>query len=122
MPGCKKCKDLKTVFLIKLPSELKQAIIIAKQNVADGTISVVKGETDQWPKPFDRLSVSGGWEDFVHYVFVCNSSGQRFQLSAETYHGAGGEWKPAWKNGLQSTAQTDPLNRRFVPPSLFTQL
>ena len=94
MPGCEKCKDLKTVFPIKLPSELKQAIIIAKQNVADGTISVVARETDQWSKPFDQLSVSCGWDDLVHYVLACNSCGQRFQLSAETYHGAGGEWKP----------------------------
>jgi hypothetical protein len=94
MPGCGKCKDLRTVFPIKLPSDLRQVILLAKQNVADGTISVVESETGQGSKPFDRLSVSGGWDDFVHYVFMCNSCGQRFQLSAETYHGQGGEWRP----------------------------
>lgn len=94
MPGCEKCSDLNKVVPIKLPGELKHAIRIAKENIADGTISVLEKETGQWSQPFSQLTSSGGWDDLVHYVFVCNSCGQRFQLSAETYHGAGGEWKP----------------------------
>jgi hypothetical protein len=94
MPGCEKCSDLNKVYRIKLPSELKHAICIAKENVADGTISVLEKETGQGSRPFSQLTVSGAWGDLVYYIFVCNSCGQRFQLSAETYHGAGGEWKP----------------------------
>lgn len=94
MPGCEKCSDLNKVFRIKLPAELKHVIRIAKENVADGTISVVEKETGYWSRPFSQLTASSGWDELVHYVFVCNSCDQRFQLSAETYHGAGGEWKP----------------------------
>jgi hypothetical protein len=94
MSGCERCSNLNTVFRIKLPEELKQAIRIAKENVANETISVVENETNHWSQPFNQLTASGGWDDIVSYVFVCNSCGQRFQLSAETYHGSGGEWKP----------------------------
>jgi hypothetical protein len=113
--------DLRTVFPIRLPSDLKQAIRIAKQNVADGTISVVESETGQGPGPFDQLTESGGWDDLANYVFACNSCGQRFQLSAETYHGAGGEWKPLGKkgSGRQPAIQTHSLNRRFAPYFLY---
>ena len=100
MSGCEKCKDLNAVFRIKLPDHLSQAIRIAKQNVADGTISVLESETGRWCGPFSQLHASGGWDDLVHYVFACSSCGQQFQLSAETYHGAGGEWKPLPGSGL----------------------
>jgi hypothetical protein len=73
MSGCEKCGDLNTVFRIKLPGELKQAIRIAKENVADGTISVVENETGHWSQHFSQLTASGGWDDIVSYVFVCNS-------------------------------------------------
>ena len=91
--SCDKCKDLNTVFRINMPGDLKQAIRIAKQNVADGTISVVDNETGQWSMPFEQLS-QNGWDDLVYFVFSCTLCGQKFLLSAETYHGAGGEWKP----------------------------
>ena len=94
MNGCEKCKDLNTVFRINYPGDLKQAIRIAKENVEDSTIAVVEAENENWSIPFSQLAESGTWDDIVHYVFVCNYCGQKFQLSAETYHGAGGEWKP----------------------------
>ena len=94
MSGCDNCSDLNTVFRIEFPGHLKQAIQVAKDNMADGTISVDESETEQWSQSFNQLIASGRWDDLVHYVFVCNTCGQKFQLSAETYHGAGGEWKP----------------------------
>ena len=76
-----------------MPGELKQAIRIAKDNVADGTLCVIE-DAEEISRPFSQLSASGLWDDIVHYEFKCNSCGQKLHLSAETYHGAGGEWKP----------------------------
>lgn len=92
MTDCEKCKDLNVVFPIKVPSELKQAIRIAKQNIEDNTIGLL--ETGPWCRPFAEISESGEWEDILSYVFKCNFCGKRFRLSAETYHGAGGKWQP----------------------------
>src|SRR5262245_12116251 len=100
MSGCERCKDLNAVIRIKLPEQLSQVIRIAKQNVADGTITVLESETGRWSRPFSQLQASGGWDDLVDYVLACSSCGQQFRLSAETYHGAGGEWKPLLGGGL----------------------
>lgn len=45
MPACDKCKDLNTVFPIRLPADLEKATRIAKANVADETIAVLARPT-----------------------------------------------------------------------------
>lgn len=92
--ACEKCRDLNRVVTISHPSDLKHALRVAKDNVADKTIRVLGEETGNYSSPFNEVVASGGWDDIVHYVFACNFCGQRFLLSAETYHGSGGEWKP----------------------------
>ena len=89
---CPSCKDLNTEFQIKLPSDLRKAIAVTRDNLADGTISDVTTGGDC--KPFSELVSSGKWDDVLLYHFQCNTCGQLFELSAETYHGAGGRWKP----------------------------
>ena len=92
---CSSCKDLNTEFRIKFPSDLRKAIAVTRDNLADGTISNVTTAGDC--KPFDELVTSGKWDDVLLYHFKCNTCGQLFELSAETYHGAGGWWKPVDK-------------------------
>jgi hypothetical protein len=94
MHDCEKCKDLRVVFKIDLPSQLRKAINIANDNIVDLTISVVENKTDNWSQSFGKFVETGKWDDIVYHQFKCNSCGQRFQLNAETYHGSGGEWKP----------------------------
>ena len=89
---CPSCNDLNIEFRIKLPDDLRQAIAVTSDNLADGTISDVT--TDGDCKPFDELVSSGKWDDVLLYRFKCNTCGQLFELSAETYHGAGGWWRP----------------------------
>ena len=89
LPMCPSCKDLNTEFQIRFPSDLKQAIAVTRDNLADGTISdVTSGDC----KPFDELVSSGQWDDVLLYQFKCNSCGHLFELYAETYHGSGGRW------------------------------
>jgi len=92
---CSFCKDLNTEFRIKLPSDLKKAIAVTRDNLADGTISDITPGGDC--KPFEELIASGKWDDVLRYHFQCNTCGQLFELSAETYHGLGGWWKPVEK-------------------------
>lgn len=92
MNDCTQCQDLQVRFEISHPSELRKAMRVAKDNVADGTLSVVGGNDEAWTTPFDQASVEGPWDDIVHYKFKCNHCGMQFSLSAETYHGRGGSW------------------------------
>ena len=89
---CPSCKDLNIEFQIRFPTDLRQAITVTRDNLADGTIADVTEDGDC--KPFDELVSSGKWDDVLLYHFKCNSCGQLFELSAETYHGRGGWWKP----------------------------
>lgn len=89
---CPSCKELNIEFRIRLSSDLRQAIAVTRDNLADGTISDVTTGGDC--KLFDELVSSGKWDDVLLYHFKCNTCGQLFELSAETYHGAGGWWKP----------------------------
>lgn len=89
---CPSCKDLDIEFKIRFPSDLRQAIAVTRDNLADGTISDATVGGDG--KPFDELVSSGRWDDVLHYRFQCNTCGKLFELHAETYHGSGGWWKP----------------------------
>ena len=94
MAECDRCKHLKAPLTIAWPDDLRRAIRLAKENVENGTLAVVDAETLPGAQPFAQLSPAGRWDDMVHFVFVCTACGQRFELSAETYHGAGGAWRP----------------------------
>ncbi len=77
-----------------MPADLKQAIRVARDNVVDGTIVEVPSQSPIHREPFFAVSIDGPWDDVIGYGFRCTSCGQLFSLSAETYHGSGGEWRP----------------------------
>lgn len=94
---CSSCKDLNIEFKIRLPSDLRKAIAVARDNLTDGTISNITEEADC--RPFVELVSSGKWDDVLQYRFSCNTCGQVFELHAETYHGSGGHWMPIETEG-----------------------
>ena len=64
-----------------------------KRCLADGSLRQIRPVN----APFalhDLMSVpdEGPWPDYVEAHFE-DSSGQRYSLIVETYHGAGGSWK-----------------------------
>jgi adenine-specific DNA methylase len=91
---CERCAALRRRFNIRSPADLSQAIRVARVNIADGTIEEVPSLSRVLHEPFSAISADGPWEDVVGYGFRCTSCGQLFYLSAETYHGSGGEWRP----------------------------
>jgi hypothetical protein len=90
--GCEKCRELCRVFEIRSPGDLAKAIRVAKDNIEDGTIV----ESRDRPEVESVLSVpdDGPWGDYLEFYFECSQCRQVFRLAAETYHGAGGQWKP----------------------------
>jgi hypothetical protein len=91
---CEHCADLRQRVPIRVPADLRQALRVARANVADGTIIEVPPTSPLAYEPFSSVSVDGPWADIVGYGFRCVHCGQLFSLSAETYHGSGGEWRP----------------------------
>lgn len=93
--SCSRCKDLHLRFAIRSPGELAKAIRIVQAHLKDGTLAQMPREgIGAPPEPFLSLSGSGPWDDFLLYAFLCRFCGSRFRLSADTYHGRGGDWLP----------------------------
>jgi hypothetical protein len=90
---CPSCQDLQSEFAITTPADLTKAIRVAQANVAGGTLCADDTPSDGSP-PIGKVEPDGPWDDHVYYVFTCRSCGAGFELSAETYHGRGGAWRP----------------------------
>lgn len=92
--SCKRCSAFQTRRHIWGLQGLSYAITNAKMAVAEGVLS----ETDAGPMAgtitFSDLHPNGPYDDLLIYSFKCTNCGRQFQLSAETYHGSGGNWAP----------------------------
>lgn len=91
---CDKCRDLCVRFAIRQPHELRRAILIAQQNLDDGTITELAATNPDSQTTFSAIARGEPWDDIVGYRFRCNACGELFSLHAETYHGSGGYWEP----------------------------
>lgn len=94
--SCERCKDLCVEFRIRSSSELRKAISVADANLRDGTIVEVPTLAPLEASGASFASVVAGttWDDFLAYSFKCIHCDEVFELSAETYHGSGGAWRP----------------------------
>ncbi len=94
--SCEHCLGLSKKFSISLPKDLKLAIKVARDNIADGTIQEISHSSESYEcdPPFAELAAGGAWGDIVSYFFQCQYCKQQFHLNAETYHGSGGSWSP----------------------------
>jgi hypothetical protein len=94
MAECDKCRSMKTCFRIREPSDFNRVLEVIRDKLNDGTLK----HSSYWPEgkmfiqmpPFEKEE----WGDFVLYYFECSTCKQVFQLSAEMYHGHGGNWQP----------------------------
>ena len=81
---------------IRSAAELRAFIIKLKESVASGTMQ------QYWPAdaPFATetkitdINETASWPtDYLEWYFLLTTSKKRYRLSAETYHGVGGNWK-----------------------------
>jgi len=97
--SCDRCQELSVEYRIAVPSDLRQAIKIIGESIADGTLQEVQLAPKPYCSvPFQDLANGGAWDDVVSYDFQCHHCGQLFHLGAETYHGSGGSWHPVRSN------------------------
>ena len=97
--SCDRCKELNVEYRITTPTDLRQAIRMVGESVADGTLREIDAGSNAYCSiPFSDLVNGAGWDDFVSYDFQCCHCGQGFHLGAETYHGSGGAWRPGASN------------------------
>ena len=94
--SCKDCEDLSVEYQIASPSDLRQAIAVVRDSIEARTIQETPSRPNAYGgnASFQDIVHGGAWDDFVCFEFQCTQCGQLFQLSAETYHGSGGAWRP----------------------------
>lgn len=82
---------------ISFPRELTSVLRAAKQCLAQGTLRQIRAVDSPYPLvALDDLSAvpdEGPWPDVI-LAYFDGSGGQRYELSADTYHGSGGSWRP----------------------------
>ena len=92
---CSACGQPRERVEIRLPGQLRRVLQAVRTLVEGRELRVLpyaEGTPDDLP--FSSLSDEGPWPDAIHYRFQCNRCSTYFALSAETYHGSGGEWRP----------------------------
>jgi hypothetical protein len=92
--ACDRCADLCVRYAIRHPRELRKAIQIAAENIADKTLVEVLPDSPWVSVSCNELAKGAAWDDYVEYHFRCLHCEEKFWLHAETYHGSGGYWEP----------------------------
>lgn len=88
---CTSCGAIDSTVAIRSPDHLRDVLDAVKgclrsgaiTEMRKGTVSVLEIEPDG-PRP-----------DFIASDFQCCRCGRRYELRVETFHGAGGTWKPS---------------------------
>ena len=69
---------------------------LLKQEVARGSFRQLAPQSD-WKsqEPINKIPDDGPWPDYIEMYFEDAETSDRYRLSVETYHGAGGNWERA---------------------------
>jgi hypothetical protein len=109
---CALCENLMEVVPVKSASDLRRAITRAADCLTAGIIREVSGPRGLIAATsLSSLTSRSNWPDYIQSHFECTGCCERFVLSVETYHGAGGTWAPA-RNAEHSL----PSNQRLERP------
>ena len=95
--SCERCAPFATTLPIRGPADLAAITEHVRQAVADGRLEYAAFETEPTlaiEPSFLTLDLAGPLPDVIRYQFACPCCGQGFEITAETYHGVGGSWRP----------------------------
>ena len=115
-PGssCERCADLRQVVRIGNQRSLRMAHRVVMGNFADNTIYEVgspsknrravivkdsigvQHDPDPSMPDFATLLKQDHLPDIIQTYFRCSACNLLFELHADTCHGSGGEWRPAY--------------------------
>jgi hypothetical protein len=88
---CEECRELQT-HVFRSPDDLLHALRVAAAEVDRGALVRIDREelSGIEQQALDSVFASEALPDAVRYRFKCAVCGDLFELSAETYRGAGG--------------------------------
>jgi len=93
---CPKCDFFPELQEISSPAQLRCILYKIKFAVDSGQLhpECIADDKDQAISysRYENLVIEGPWPDFVDFILICTSCGQRFHLTCDTCHGKGGEW------------------------------
>jgi hypothetical protein len=94
--SCPRCYELCVTYPARTPGALRKAVSIVNENLIDSTIREIPTRDSSFfaSEAFQAVANGSEWPDTFNFWFECVSCGERFSLEADTYHGAGGQWKP----------------------------
>ena len=93
--ACAKCAELRVEHPVRSPGELRKTISVIRSEIEAGILSEVPADKGIEGSRTSFAQLLGGTsDDVVLCRFRCNSCGQQFRLSCDTYHGSGGTWSP----------------------------
>lgn len=93
---CATCEQYAQDITISGPEQLRRIVGTAQTAVAEQKLRIVDDPDKLTDKSnFSALDLSETLPDVLAYRLQCMACGRRFELSCESYHGAGGHWRPA---------------------------
>jgi hypothetical protein len=81
-------------FAIRSPQQLTSLLRRIKQSLSDGSLCQYRvDDTALATADLSLVSDEGPWPDYLEAFFANSETGERYKLTVETYHGAGGSWE-----------------------------
>jgi hypothetical protein len=79
---------------IESPQQLTTVLRQVKAALADGSLrQFTPADATLALDDLNAVSDNGPWPDYIEAYFSNPSTGERYKLTVETYHGAGGSWQ-----------------------------
>lgn len=86
---CRKCDGFLERRRVNSPYEYRDLVRQILETIQQGTFRVLSGTC-----PLEEILTAKTWpSDGIDHVLGCTTCSRRFELSVETYHGAGGSWE-----------------------------
>lgn len=76
---------------------LEALIVQLKEAVAEGALQ--QYTPSDAPFALNEMEPAGPWPDYLEAWFRDPTSGRRYRLVAETFHGSGGRWEQVGNEG-----------------------
>jgi hypothetical protein len=96
--SCPSCEEFDTAIELHSPAQLARVIEKVRASVEAQQLRYDSFESDReliGQPTFAAVPANGPWPDVMRYHFTCCSCRAPYLLEAETYHGAGGAWRPS---------------------------
>jgi hypothetical protein len=79
---------------IRSPQQLTSVLRDLKRALADGSLRQFSPADAAFAvADLNVVSDDGPWPDYLEAFFTDPNTGERYKLTVETYHGAGGTWE-----------------------------